>query len=84
MKIEAHIRQYVAENFLFSDNGYELPDDTSFLEEGIIDSTGVLELVLLVEQTFGVRVADEDLIPDNFDSVTNLAAYVRRKTALSD
>ena len=79
MKIETQIRQYVAENFLFSDNGYELPDDTSFLEEGIIDSTGVLELVLLVEQTFGVHVADEDLIPDNFDSVTNLAAYVRRK-----
>ncbi|MBN1872932.1 MAG: acyl carrier protein [Anaerolineae bacterium] len=79
MTIETQIKQYVAENFLFSDNGYSLPDDASFLEEGVIDSTGVLELILFVEETFGLTVANEDVLPENFDSVTQLAAYIRRK-----
>jgi acyl carrier protein len=77
--IEEQIRRYVAESFLYSDDGYGYPDEASFLEEGIVDSTGVLELVMFVEEQFGVSVADEDIVPDNFDSVTRLAAYVRRK-----
>ena len=79
MPIEPQIRQYLAENFLFSDNGYELEDEASFLEEGIVDSTGVLELVMFVEETFGITVQDEEIVPQNFDSVSQLAAYVRRK-----
>ena len=79
MQIEPQIRQYLAENFLFSDNGYELEDEASFLEEGIVDSTGVLELVMFVEETFGITVQDEEIVPQNFDSVSQLAAYVRRK-----
>ncbi|RLC79677.1 MAG: acyl carrier protein, partial [Chloroflexi bacterium] len=51
-----------------------------FLEEGIVDSTGVLELVMFVEETFGVTVEDEEILPENFDSVTQLARYVRVKT----
>jgi acyl carrier protein len=81
MQIEPQIRQYLAENFLFSNNGYELEDEASFLEEGIVDSTGVLELVMFVEETFGITVQDEELVPQNFDSVSQLAAYVRRKLA---
>ena len=81
MTIEEQIRQYVADNFLFSDDGYQLSDDVSFLEEGIVDSTGVLELVMFVEETYGVAVRDEEIMPENFDSVGQLAAYVRRKTA---
>ena len=81
MQIEPQIRQYLAENFLFSDNGYELEDEASFLEEGIVDSTGVLELVMFVEETFGIAVQDEEIVPQNFDSVSQLAAYVRRKLA---
>ena len=79
MQIEPQIRQYMAENFLFSDNGYELEDEASFLEEGIVDSTGVLELVMFVEETFDITVQDEEILPQNFDSVSQLAAYVRRK-----
>ena len=79
MQIEPQIRQYLAENFLFSDNGYELEDEASFLEEGIVDSTGVLELVMFVEETFGITVQDEEIVPQNFDSVSQLSAYVRRK-----
>jgi acyl carrier protein len=75
------IREYVAQNLLFSNNGFELGDDASFLEEGVVDSTGVLELVMFVEDTFGVAVADEEIVPDNFDSVNNLARYIQNKTA---
>ena len=81
MSIENQIKTYIVENFLFSDNGYELIEDASFLEEGIVDSTGVLELVLFVEETFDVTVDDEEIVPENFDSVGQLAAYVRRKMA---
>jgi acyl carrier protein len=80
MTIEEQVKQYVAENFLFSDDGYQLSEDASFLEEGIVDSTGVLELVMFVEETFNVTVEDEEIVPANFDSVSRLAEYVRRKT----
>ncbi|UCC63828.1 MAG: acyl carrier protein [Anaerolineae bacterium] len=81
MTLEEQIRQYIAENFLFSDDGYQLSDNASFLEEGIVDSTGVLELVMFVEETFNVTVEDGEIVPDNFDSVSQLAAYIGRKTA---
>jgi acyl carrier protein len=80
MTIEQQIKGYLATNILFSDNGYPYPDEASFLEEGIIDSTGVLELVLFIEETFGVTVDDREIIPDNFDSVSKLANYIRGKT----
>ena len=82
MDIEARIRSYIAQNLLFSDNGFNYSDDDSFLQEGIVDSVGVLELVLFVEQTFGVDVHDQDITPDNFDSVSRLANYIRRQTAV--
>jgi acyl carrier protein len=78
MTIEEQIKHYVSENFLFSDGEYELPDEASFLDEGIVDSTGVLELILFVEETYGITVANEDVLPENFDSVTRLAAFIRR------
>ena len=78
MTIEDQIKEYITENFLFSDGDYGLPDEASFLEEGIVDSTGVLELILFVEETYGIIVANEDVLPENFDSVTRLAAFIRR------
>jgi acyl carrier protein len=81
MTIAEQVKEYVAANFLFSDNGYTLPDDASFMEQGIVDSTGVLELVMFVEETFGVVVEDQDILPENFDSVTRLATYIEQKTA---
>ena len=77
--IEAMIRNYIAENILFSRNGYPHSDDTSFLEGGIVDSTNVLELVMFVEEKFSLTVEDQDITPDNFDSVNRLAAFIRRK-----
>ena len=79
MPIEALIRDYVLQNFLFTEDATVLRDDASFLEEGIVDSTGVLELVMFVEETFGVVVQDDEVVPEHFDSVNSLAQYVRRK-----
>jgi acyl carrier protein len=81
MTIETQIKDYIAENLLFSDNGFNYPDDASFLEEGIVDSQGVMELVMFVEETFGITVDDMDIVPDNFDSVSQLASYVQGKTS---
>ena len=77
MSIEHLIRHYILENFLFTNDNGQLEDHVSFLEEGIVDSTGVLELVMFVEETFGVSVKDEDIVPENFDSVAQLARYVQ-------
>lgn len=79
MSIKSQIRRYILENFLFTDDETRLQDDVSFLEEGIVDSTGVLELVMFVEETFGIEVADEEILPENFDSVERLTRYVEEK-----
>ena len=72
------IRDFVVENFLFGEsNG--LKDDSSFLDEGIIDSTGILELVSFLEEEFSIRIEDEELIPENLDSVNNVVAYLGKK-----
>jgi acyl carrier protein len=79
VNVKEQIRNYIVTNLLFSSNGYRLDDNTSFLDEGIVDSTGVVELVLFVEENFGCTVDDSEIVPDNFDSVNNLAAYIDRK-----
>ena len=78
--IKKRIREFVVQNFLFGqDNG--VTDDASFLEQGIVDSTGVLELVAHLQDRYGIKVADEELIPDNLDSISAIAAFVLRKRA---
>jgi acyl carrier protein len=76
---ERELRQYVIDNFLFGQGGSELKNDDSFMERGIVDSTGVLELVAFLEEQFQVKVEDEDLIPANLDSVNNLLLYLKKK-----
>jgi len=78
MDNSAKVREFVVENFLFGD-GKVLKYDTSFMEEGIIDSTGILELVFFLEETFGFTVEDDELIPENMDSLQNIARFVDRK-----
>jgi acyl carrier protein len=82
MSVESQIRKYILEDFLYAQDETCLQDTDSFLEEGIVDSTGILELVMFVEETFGVQVEDEDIVPEHFDSVERLARYVRRKTGV--
>ena len=69
---------FVVENFLFGNNE-NLEEKTSFLEEGIIDSTGVLELVTFLEEEFSIVVEDEELIPENLDSIYNVKIYLGKK-----
>lgn len=75
------IRSFIFEHFLFDADDEALRNDTSFLEQGVIDSTGILELVDWLEEAFGISVEDEELVPENLDSVNLLAAYIDRKTA---
>lgn len=81
--VDELLRKYIAENILFSNDGYPYPDEASFLENGIVDSMNVLELVMFVEQRFGVKVEDSEIVPDNFDSIAKLASFVRRKQELA-
>ncbi|WLE96812.1 MAG: acyl carrier protein [Candidatus Electrothrix communis] len=74
------IRTFIFENFLFDAEEDALQNDTSFLEQGIIDSTGVLELVEWIEEEFGFTVGDEEIVPENFDSVNLLCDYLSQKT----
>lgn len=77
--VDLTLRDFVVENFLYGDRNASLDDRDSFLEKGIVDSTGVLELVSYLEEAFGIKVEDEEIIPDNFDSIANLTRYVERK-----
>lgn len=78
------IRKFIIENFLFGQDDGGLTDNDSFLEKGIIDSTGVLELVAFVEETFGIKVEDNELVPENLDSVNNLITFVDNKLVTSN
>jgi acyl carrier protein len=79
-EMKEKIRMFIVENFLFGKaNG--LGDDSSFLDEGIIDSTGILELVSFLEEQYGIRVEDEELVPENLDCINNVVAYLESKTA---
>ena len=77
-EIASTVRGFIIENFLFGEDG-DLGEDTSFLENGIIDSTGILELVTFVEDTFGFMVDDEELVPENLDSIGNVSRYIQTK-----
>ena len=79
MPVKTELRKFIVENFMFGQENQEFSDEASMLENGLIDSTGVLELVAFVEEKYGISVADEELVPTNFDSVDNLAEYVRKK-----
>jgi acyl carrier protein len=78
MDASTTIRQFIIENFLFEEDN-NLKEDTSFLESGTIDSTGILELVSYLEETYGIIVEDEEMIPENLDSITNMVTYLERK-----
>lgn len=73
------VRQFIRDNFLFREDIGSFADEDSFLDAGIIDSTGVLELISFLEGEFSIEVADQEMVPENFDSVARIVAYLRRK-----
>jgi acyl carrier protein len=79
MVIEQKIRDYILENYLFTDDQSVLNNNDSFLDKGIIDSTGILEVIYFIEEEFAIRVNDEDMIPENLDSINNIVTFIEQK-----
>jgi acyl carrier protein len=80
---EIELRQFIVENFLFGKEDAPLANGDSLLELGVIDSTGVLELVSFIEQKYGFTIQDEELVPDNLDSIDRLVDFVKRKIEIA-
>jgi acyl carrier protein len=78
--IEQKIRQFLTDNFLFREDRASLTDAESLLEAGVIDSTGVLELIAFLESEFGLAVDDAEIVPENLDSISRIVGYVKGKT----
>ncbi len=81
MSTRETLRQYILENCLFTQDGSRLNDADSFLSTGILDSTGILEIIMFLEETYGLKVEEAEMIPENLDSIDNLVAYIGRKQA---
>jgi acyl carrier protein len=77
---KTEVRQFIADNFMFGQDE-DLADDSSFLAGGIVDSTGVLQIVAFLEERFAVAVSDLELVPENLDSIDAIAAFIARKQA---
>jgi acyl carrier protein len=80
--IKQQVRQFILDNFMMGSTA-EIPDDASFMDRHIIDSTGFLELILFVEESFKIQVRDEEMVPENLDSLNNIERYVQQKHAAS-
>lgn len=76
---EREVRQFIVDNFLFGEAGSDLSANDSLLEKGLIDSTGILELVDFLQEKLGVTIADDEIIPANLDSIAKIAGFVQRK-----
>ena len=74
------VREFVIHNFLVGDDDAGFSDDQSFLETGLIDSTGILEVILFLETEFDLEIDDEEMVPDNLDSVANIGRFVLTKS----
>lgn len=83
MRYNTEIRKFIIDNFYYGQDAQALEDDTSFLENGIIDSTGVLELVSFIQEQYAIHVSDDELIPDNLDSLNKVSSYLHRKLVQS-
>lgn len=75
---QAAVREFIAENFLFRADA-EIGSDQSLLESGVMDSTGVLELIAFLESSYGIRVADDEIVPENLDSIDRVSSYLSSK-----
>ena len=81
MEVRIAVRNFISENFIL-DAAEDLREEDSLLERGIIDSTGVLELVAFIEEKYGITVEDDELIPENLDTIRDIAEFIRQKTKI--
>ncbi len=77
------VHEFIVENFLFGD-GEQLTNETSFLDSGIIDSTGILELITFLEETYNLKIEDDELIPENLDSLNCVAKFIKQKVSCAE
>ncbi|KQZ28758.1 acyl carrier protein [Mesorhizobium sp. Root552] len=77
--IKDRVRNFIVENFLFGDTSYQLADDASLIENDIIDSTAVLELVAFIEDNFGITMSDTDIVPANLDSLARISSFIETR-----
>ncbi len=80
MDITGKVKEFIYNNFLLQAHSKQLNDNDSFMEQGIIDSTGILELVEYVQETFKIKIEDEELLPDNLDSLEKITGFIQLKT----
>ncbi len=81
MACQDKVKDFLVSNFLFGD-GIDIKNNTSFLEKGIIDSTGILELVMFLEETYHIHIEDNELIPENLDTLDNIDGFISQKRLL--
>lgn len=79
--VENSVRDFIAENFLFREDRDSVAAEESLLESGLIDSTGVLELIAFLETEIGISIKDAEIVPENFDSIKNITTYAKTKLA---
>lgn len=77
--IKDAIRAFIIDSFLFGDTSQEITDGMSLIENNLVDSTGVLELVFFLENNFGISVRDTEVVPENLDSIGAMAAFIESK-----
>jgi len=78
--ITTQVKTFIVDNFLFGQGGDKITDDASLMDNGIVDSTGVLELVAFLEETWSIAVEDEELVPENLDTLGNITRFIQRKS----
>ncbi len=78
--ITTQVKSFIVDNFLFGQGGDNITVDASLMDNGIVDSTGVLELVAFLEETWSIEVEDEELVPENLDTLGNLTRFIQRKS----
>ena len=78
-EIKIEIKNFIVDNFMFGNESEEIKSDDSFMETGIIDSTGILELIEYVEETYDISIDDDELIPENLDSLSNISQFILSK-----
>lgn len=81
--IRKKVKSFLLGNYLFTEDDAALADDVSFLESGLIDSTGMMEVIFFIEENFSISVDDAEMIPENLDSVESLVAFVAQKQGLA-
>lgn len=79
MNLQAEIKRYILQNFLFTEDDSVLSNSESLMDKGVVDSTGILELIMFLEETYAIKVSDAEMLPANLDSIDRIAAFVERK-----